>query len=256
MEVKLSARLHTIVEQIPTGSIIADIGSDHALLPVFALQQGIAKLAIAGEINDGPLRSAQKQIAEAGLEQQVIARKGDGLSVVSPGEVNVITIAGMGGATIESILERGLPQLAGVERLILQPNVFESAVRRWLLRHNWLLIDETILEEDGLFYEILTAVPAHSINGDLTNNKLYEPIHLGEHAVADKELQLLMGPYLLRKPTDVLQRKWLEEIAKRERVLAQMDLSPSAEAAQKRKLLGNETEKIKEVLSCLRTDKP
>ena len=59
--VKLSKRLYSVVNYIPKGSVIADIGSDHAYLPIFAVQNGYAIKAIAGEVVQGPFE-AQNQV--------------------------------------------------------------------------------------------------------------------------------------------------------------------------------------------------
>jgi len=253
-EVKLSQRLLAVAKRLPIDCRLADIGSDHALLPVYAVQQGIALRAIAGEVNEGPLQAARKQIKDANLSGKIETRLGDGLTVLSSEEADVITIAGMGGATIETILEEGLDRLVGVKKLVLQPNVGESTVRRWMHRHHWLLTDETVLVEDGLYYEVLSAAPVQSKSDEEKFRKLYEPLEWSS-GLADQQLQLLMGPYLLRKPTAVMVAKWHSEIAKREYVLAQMSQSQSAEAAQKQASLRSETEKIREVLTCLHTGK-
>ena len=91
---KLSNRLQQIHDQIPEGSRMADIGSDHALLPVAAIRSGKAVSAVAGEVNSGPYEAASKQVSDAGLEAQITVRRGDGLDVITAGEVDVITIAG------------------------------------------------------------------------------------------------------------------------------------------------------------------
>lgn len=156
---RLSARLQLISDLLPKGCRFADIGSDHALLPVSAVQSGRAAFAVAGEVNDGPLEAARRQVAEAGETQRISVRKGDGLAVIAPGEVDAITIAGMGGALIVSILSGGKPKLAGVKRLVLQPNVGEEP-RRWLAENDWYLAEEAILEEDGKIYEVMMAESA------------------------------------------------------------------------------------------------
>ncbi len=252
--VKLSRRLQTVAQRIPQGSRLSDIGSDHALLPVYAVQQGLAISAVAGEVAAGPLDAAKRQIEAAGLSDSIAARLGNGLDVIAPGEVSVITICGMGGCTIQSILDRGAQRLAGVERLILQPNVGEAAVRKWLLRHNWLLMDEQIVEEDERFYEILTATPITNADQQRENEALYEPFERNDCRI-DRELLLQMGPYLLRHPTQELEAKWLDEIRKREYIMNQMAMSASEDAARKRAIMLTETERTKEVLQCMRMDR-
>lgn len=207
--IKLSDRLQLLLEQVPEGSVLADIGSDHALLPVAAVQSGRAAAAIAGEVNAGPYEAANRGVAEAGLSRQIAVRRGDGLEVLEPGEADCITIAGMGGSLIAAILERGqkLGKLAGVKTLALQPNVGEDILRRWLLSRGWVLTAEHILEEDGKIYEILTAVPEGQ--AALTNEQLYSGRALaGGKVQCDQELLLQMGPWLLQSPNPVFAAKW------------------------------------------------
>ena len=105
--IKLSRRLQTIADQVTQGARVADIGSDHALLPVYLIQSGRCPSAIAGELNTGPFQAARKQTAEAGLKTVIEVRQGDGLSVLEPGEADTVTIAGMGGSLMADILEAG-----------------------------------------------------------------------------------------------------------------------------------------------------
>ncbi len=251
---KLSQRLQYIMEQIPAGSRLADIGSDHGLLPVAAVRSGLVTQAVAGEVNDGPLRAAQKQVAEAGLTDRITVRKGDGLAVITADEVDVITIAGMGGALIASILEQGKDKLDSVKRLVLQPNVGEDILRRWLIEHQWVLTGEHIMEEDGKIYEVLTAVPLS--DSSVKQDELYLPLALsGSSLVLTQEWLEQLGPLLIREPNEVFFRKWKLEIHKLQNVLAQLARSEQESAQQKQEQLRKQIEQLQEVLACLPKDK-
>lgn len=251
---KLSARLIQIAERLPKGCKLADIGSDHALLPVYAVKNGLVQSAVAGEVNEGPLKAAQQQVAQAGLTSAISVRKGDGLAVVSPGEVDTITIAGMGGALIASILEAGQEKLAGVHTLVLQPNVGEDLVRRWLLRHEWALTEESILEEDGKIYEILTA--RRLPDSTTYNADLYAPRVLpGSDMKLTKELLLLLGPWLLKNPNRVWFDKWYGEIKQLERIRSSVASSSQEASRLKEQELAELARQLTEVMECLQKDK-
>ncbi|MGF9642695.1 tRNA (adenine(22)-N(1))-methyltransferase TrmK [Paenibacillus sp. FSL L8-0502] len=251
---KLSQRLQYIMEQIPAGSRLADIGSDHGLLPVAAVRSGRVPQAVAGEVNDGPLRAAQKQVAEAGLTDRIAVRKGDGLAVIKVDEVDVITIAGMGGALIATILEQGKDKLVSVKQLVLQPNVGEDILRRWLIEHQWILTSEHIMEEDGKIYEILTAVP-DSVS-PLKQDALYQPWKIPDSSlVLTPDLLMQLGPLLVKAPTEIFFYKWKLEIRKLEDVLAQVARSDQESAQHKREQLRKQIEQLEEVLACLPKDR-
>lgn len=232
---------------------MADIGSDHALLPSYLAERGRISKAVAGEVNPGPYQAAAKQVSDAVLGSLIDVRLGDGLAVITAGEVDVITIAGMGGALIASILEAGQDKLVGVSMLILQPNVGESLVRAWLLEHNWFLTGELILEEDGKIYEILTAVSAGQAQS--ANQKLYAERKLEAGIMADQELLLKLGPYLMERPSEVWFQKWRLELDKLDMIRRQLARSTQAEARTKEAAIEAEMKQIKEVMACLQKDK-
>jgi len=254
--IKLSNRLQRIAEYITTGNRVADIGSDHALLPIYLLQSGRCPSAIAGELNEGPFQAARKGAADAGLQQRLEVRKGDGLSVLSGGEADSVTIAGMGGSLMSAILEAGdqAGKLQGVTELVLQPNVGEDEVRLWLLGKGWQLCDESILEEDGKIYEVLHA--RRSQDAAASNEALYDgsflPLSWSRSEL--KGLLVRMGPHLLRKPTPVLIEKWKLEIEKLERICKQLGGSDLPESAVKKSQFERDIKHIEEVLQCLPTE--
>ncbi|MVO99410.1 tRNA (adenine(22)-N(1))-methyltransferase [Paenibacillus lutrae] len=253
--VKLSKRLLTIANIVPEGARLADIGSDHALLPTYLVQQGRVPFAVAGEVNKGPKEAAERQVRDAGLTGRIEVRLGNGLAVLQPGEIDAVSIAGMGGALIASILDAGQEKLQSVQTLILQPNVGEDLVRRWLRQHGWHLAAETILEEDGKIYEVLTAVRMEAEHR--SDVPLYAERTVEETTLRLTEETLLrMGPYLIREPKDAWFRKWEYELDKLDMIRKQLERSTSESADDKRAELEVEKNRIREVLTCLRKDRP
>src|SRR5699024_3202901 len=204
-QIILSKRLEIIMNSLPKGAYFADIGSDHAYLPIAVCLKDSSARAIAGEVNEGPYQSAVSHVARYQLNQQIKVIKGDGLDVIQSEAVDHIVIAGMGGGLIRSILERGKHHLAKVRRLILQPNVDSHYVRVWLHGTDYRLTSESILKEDGHIYEILIA---DQVASNQKNN------------YSDKEI--FFGPYLLKEQTKPIRKKWKKERKNTEGVIKQM----------------------------------
>ncbi|OEH93717.1 tRNA (adenine(22)-N(1))-methyltransferase [Bacillus solimangrovi] len=218
-EMQLSMRLRTVAEEIPKNTVVADIGSDHAYLPCYAYLNNMIKGAIAGEVNDGPLKSAVNQVKRCGITDHISVRKGNGLAVIEPNEVEVVIIAGMGGQLISNILNEGKDKLKGVQRLILQPNVGSRFVRLWLRQNGWTLIREQILEEDDKIYEILTAEKGE-------DKELYKK---------NEEAMLLFGPLLLKEKHPAFRKKWAHELENWKRIMKQMEDADESDTLLERK---------------------
>ncbi|MBY0145707.1 tRNA (adenine(22)-N(1))-methyltransferase TrmK [Neobacillus niacini] len=217
---KLSVRLETVAKYVPKNSRVADIGSDHAYLPSYLVKNGQITFGIAGEVAKGPFQSAEKNVMAEGLSEMISVRMGDGLEVIQPGDADCITIAGMGGSLIASILESGKDKLAEVNRLILQPNINASAIRNWLVENNWELIAEEIIEEDSKIYEILVAERGEPL-------KPYREVSL--------ENGLLVGPFLLQRKEKAFLKKWSLEKNNWKRIYEQLEgAAPTAETEEKK----------------------
>lgn len=231
---KLSKRLETVAKYIPKNARFADIGSDHAYLPCYTVKRNDVRYAIAGEVVEGPFQSAVKQVKSEGLTSKISVRKGNGLEVIEPNEVDCITIAGMGGTLIATILENGKNKLESVQRLVLQPNISASSIRAWLLKNNWTLVAEEILEEDGKIYEVLVAEKGNS-------HTLHE---------INKESELLFGPFLMKEKNGAFIKKWTMEKKNWQRILMQLESAPkSEENSQKCNELQGKIKLVDEVIN-------
>lgn len=154
---KLGERLAALADFVPQGARIADIGTDHGYLPIELIQKEIADFAVAGDVHKGPYLAAKENIENLGLEQKISVRFGNGLGVLSPGEVDTVVIAGMGGSTIVEILTNEPGVTRALTRLILQPMIGAATVRSWLVTNKWCIVDETLVQDDGRLYEIIVA---------------------------------------------------------------------------------------------------
>jgi tRNA (adenine22-N1)-methyltransferase len=187
----LSKRLMEVAKFVPQGVCVADIGADHGKLLVYLAGQKKITSGIAGELNRGPWKNASAFVHKTGHQSLIDVRLGNGLEVIDE-KVDVIVIAGMGGALIASILEDGQAKLKSTRRLILQPNIGENRLRKWLEEHHWQLVEEEIVQEDGIYYEILVAEP--NVKGHPTYDQL--PL--------SKERFYQIGPLLWKKQHPLL----------------------------------------------------
>lgn len=228
----LSLRLQKAAEFVPQDARLADIGSDHAYLPVALMLQEKISYGIAGEVVVGPYESAKRQVAKNGLEKSIDVRLADGLEAVElSDQVSAITICGMGGVLIRDILQRGKDKnrLSGKERLILQPNVGERQLRQWLVNEHYTITHEAIIEENNKVYEVIVA------------DKLSE-------APEYSAKELFFGPVLLNDKNAVFVAKWQHKLEKSEKILASLHQSDQ-DVAEKIQEVAQEIEWIKEVLA-------
>ena len=139
------------------GSRVADIGTDHASLPIYLVGNGIAPSALACDINEGPLCAAKLNIASAGLSTRISTRLTDGLSGIEDYEPEDIYVLGMGGELIGKIvLASELSRKAGI-RLILQPMTHSHDLRRELYANGFNIVDETLVKDRDRVYQIIVA---------------------------------------------------------------------------------------------------
>ncbi len=159
---ELSERLMAVAAMVPFSRTLADIGTDHAYLPVWLVQTGKAEKALACDLRRGPLARARHNIASAGLEERITAVLSDGL-VSLPECVDTVVLAGMGGRLMVSILSNpegmGPSVLAGLSDLILEPQSETEELVRYLTGNGFSVIGENMVKDRGKFYPILHAVP-------------------------------------------------------------------------------------------------
>lgn len=166
---RLGNRLALCASMVREGTKLADIGTDHAYLPIWLARKGRISSAIAADVKPLPLRSAEQNIRRYHVEEQITTRLSDGLRALSPDEAGDIVLAGMGGELIIRLIGEAPWLKAGDKRLILQPMTSAEELRRFLEREGFAILREQAAEEDGHVYSVMLVeyCPAQAGGGEL-----------------------------------------------------------------------------------------
>jgi len=149
---ELGPRLSTVAELIPYGSRIADIGTDHAYLPIWLAVYDRIQSAIAADINPLPLKNAEENIIKYEMTDRIKLCLCDGLRGIPMNEVDTVVIAGMGGETIADILSAVEPCSI---KFILQPMTNAVRLRSWLYRNGFRINRELLAREGSRIYPVM-----------------------------------------------------------------------------------------------------
>ena len=180
----LSLRLQAIAELVEKDLVLADVGCDHAYLVIDLLKSKKLRKAYAIDNKKEPLNSALMNIKSAGLENEITALLGDGISNL-PADVRQICIAGLGGNVIAKILDD--EHIRQLDYLVLEGNNDSSLIRKALLKHEFKIIDERLVVENDVIYEIIKATKGHQ---ELSEDDIY------------------FGPILRKKKDELFYKKW------------------------------------------------
>ena len=143
---------------VENDSVVADIGTDHAYIPIYLVEQGVCKKAIAMDVNPGPLERAREHILASGLSEQIVTRLSDGLAKLSENEADTYVIAGMGGPLMVSILARRMDLLQKGKTLVLQPQSEIGEVREFLIHNHYKIIREEMFYDMEKTYVAMKAI--------------------------------------------------------------------------------------------------
>lgn len=212
---KENLRLKKIAEMVQKGMIVADIGTDHAFLPVMLVRDGISSKVYACDIAKGPLKAAKETIENAGLTDNISTILCDGLNDV-PEDVNCIVIAGMGFVTASGILERGIKRLDNMKQIIVEVNRDTVSMRRWISEHGFTITDEVYVNDRNHDYISISF-----------NTSMHRPY---------SEEECILGPVLFSRKEKNYMEYLNRRICKIEHILS---------------VSGNENELLKKELSIL-----
>lgn len=205
--IRLSPRLQMVADFVPPCACAADIGTDHGYLPIWLLQNGVIRSAIAADIHAGPLANARQSAAAYDLEERFRFVQADGLRFPDAQAADVVTIAGMGGETICAILATA-PWLRQGKQLVLQPQSKVPELTDWLWRNGFTIEDAALCRDAGKRYLALRV--------------------LGQTAAQAYTLEQL----LLRRRDPLLPEQLTEEIRRQTRARAGMAHAKQTPAAE------------------------
>lgn len=201
----MNLRLDSLAQMVDNNSRIADIGTDHAYLPIILVKQGKATYAIASDIRQGPLDNARQNIQRAGLSNKIAVRLGAGLTTIKKADqIDTVVIAGMGGKLICQILNDGWLKGQIYQNLVLEANIGQERVRSWLMIHKYQIVQEKLVQDAGHIYEL---TKARRVNRVL-------PL---------SEQQLLFGPLILKKKGPVFREKWIKQLAYQKKLIVALN---------------------------------
>lgn len=179
--IQLSERLELIASFVTKGYTVADIGTDHAHVPIYLIQNNITSKAFAMDINKGPIEIAKQNINNYGLSDKIEVRLSNGLKELKRGEAESVIIAGMGGRLIIKILDEGAGICSDIKELILSPHSESDLVREYLCKNGFTIRKEKMILDDDKYYTVINAV-----HGTMQYEKL-EFLRFGELPLINKD---------------------------------------------------------------------
>lgn len=156
-KIKLDSRLLSVASLVRKGSTVADVGTDHAYVVAYLMENGIIEKAIASDINKGPLENARQTLIDCGITDKVTLILSDGLQNIPENSADDIVIAGMGGILISEILEKAPWVKNEKVQIIAQPMTHAETLRKWLCENGFEIRREVASTDGKRFYVAISA---------------------------------------------------------------------------------------------------
>ena len=193
----LSKRLQIIADLVPKDSNVADIGCDHGYLLIYLKDNHFNGKLLGIDNKKGPLESFRNNLIQKKYENEITIKLSDGLKDID-NSFNTIVIAGMGFDNIKKIVLDSKEKLDNIETFIIDSHTKEPEVRKFFVELGYKIEEELIIEENGIFYEIIKFVKG---------NKEYS------------EIEYKFGPILIKDKSDVFKKKWKKKLLKNSEII-------------------------------------
>lgn len=156
---ELSKRMQAVADLVTVGNKVVDIGTDHAYIPIYLIEENKSPAVIAMDINEGPLKIAESHIKEKHFQDKIEVRLSNGFEKLKAYEADTAVIAGMGGALVIRILDTYRNVTDSLKEIILQPQSELAKVRQYLLTEGFAVVEEEMVIEDGKYYPMMKVLP-------------------------------------------------------------------------------------------------
>lgn len=151
----VSNRIKTIASLVDAKDSILDIGTDHALLPIFLIKNNIVSVADGSDISNKVLSNAKENVFKYNLEDKINLYLSDGVKQIDISKYNTLIITGMGFSTIKSIIDNA--DLKYIDKLIIQSNNNLDELRKYLNEISFSIVDEICLKDRDINYDIIVS---------------------------------------------------------------------------------------------------
>lgn len=226
----LTPRLQCVAGKVKIGSYPADIGTDHAYVPIYLVLNGICSRAIATDVRDGPIGRAKINVHNYGLSDKIRLEKGYGLSPLND-DIDCAILAGMGGYLICDILSSEKHRAEKIDYFIIQPVQFPEKVREFLYNNGYRIYDEELVREDDKIYQVICAVHGNEI--------------------IDDSIYFEIGKKLIENKDPLLCEFISYKISEAEKIIRNIESNGSPHSAQKLHECRERLVKYKEIYKCL-----
>ena len=218
---KLSKRLQAIYNMVPSG-VAADVGSDHGKLIISLFEDGVISKGYAIENKKGPYNRLVEAINKSEAKGGVVPMLSDGISEL-PSDVDIVIIAGMGGNNVIDILQKKPSKLKNVKTIIVDAHNAIPELRRKISKMGYIIADEDIVEEKGIYYEIIKFIAGEACYLD------------------DPDVEF--GPVLRSEKSLTFKAKYITRINEIDKILSKRNIP-----ADKFQKLSSEKERIRAIL--------
>ena len=226
---ELSVRLQAVADMVTEGTKVADVGTDHAYIPIYLVEHDKNPSAIAMDINRGPLKKAEENISSHNLENKIETRLSDGLKQLHLGEADSVVIAGMGGGLVVKIMEEGTLHKKYVKEWILQPQSEISKVRQYLNENGYCIVEENMVIDEGKFYPMMR----------VTEGTIEEYT----------QEELCYGKCLLKEKNPILKKFLEKKIDIKKEILEKLHQTKGGQVAKRIEEIEEETDRLQKTLS-------